>query len=811
MTNQFDYAMSVKHPAGLMTQATLESILDNPSVAEICDKVADIIAHILPETPKKEMREYKEKANALKKQLPIMIPHAHFTDHWRHVESAVESPWCSMDFDGLDDPRDTWSAILPQAEALGIVFAFVSPSGRGLKIIFRKPLNMNREAAQKWFADKVWMPDYDHTHDLARSCYLVPRKNVVWYKPELLFGTIEPTTESSENLTTENTETSTETEAESAETNTSVDDDAATGSAADELNYKGVPYATIIKKYWELFNFGQEPNEGDRNTKIFELACNLRHICGFNADLLCKVIPNYDGFPENEKRVTIENAVKEKRGRMPMKMAMLLNQIRAANTDSPEIVNAIDEAEEEDENFYINQIDVDKLPMGLRDCLDGLNKGLALPALVAIGPMIGTLATKIRFDIHGKKRGLNLFSLIVGDAASNKSEMDELDHLWMNVLREQDEVNLKVEDEYRNLPPKKKEQTKEPHVMIRCQALRTSVADVLYRLKHGEGLHIYSYAPEADQLASSNKSSWNDTSVLIRQAYDGSSYSSSYRSDKATNCYIKEVLWNITMCCTPDALFRVIPNYTDGEVTRVALARTPDNTYTSLGNTIQRSQQAADNIMRISRVLCHMQGDIVLPKLEQRCCEWLEKVRIRTMKNDDRTQARLRFRSGPTAMRFTAGYILCAYAEWLIKKIDHPGRGGKRAAWTDGCQTAEEFLDKHPELIPEQILQFQTPEMLDLFEILAEYFLDNTLYYFREKIENAQKRAMEGMQLINNRRLSSNDSLFGKLALEFSYEDAKFVKGTNATSNEVKQMIKNWKKSGLIEVIGYCKYRKVLS
>ena len=84
-----------------------------------------------------------------------------------------------------------------------------------------------------------------------------------------------------------------------------------TTSAAQD-NYLGIPYGEIIKKWWQMYNDGQEPMRSNRNTLTFELAVNLRHICGFDRNLLAQIIPCYDGFPEQEKMACINSALNEK-------------------------------------------------------------------------------------------------------------------------------------------------------------------------------------------------------------------------------------------------------------------------------------------------------------------------------------------------------------------------------------------------------------------------------------------------------------------------------------------------------------------
>ena len=60
-----------------------------------------------------------------------------------------------------------------------------------------------------------------------------------------------------------------------------------------EARYNGVLFKDIIRKYWELFNDGKEPVEGDRNALTFELAVTIRSICGYSLEKMMQVVPNY--------------------------------------------------------------------------------------------------------------------------------------------------------------------------------------------------------------------------------------------------------------------------------------------------------------------------------------------------------------------------------------------------------------------------------------------------------------------------------------------------------------------------------------
>ena len=138
----------------------------------------------------------------------------------------------------------------------------------------------------------------------------------------------------------------------------------------------------------------------------------------------------------------------------------------------------------------------------------------------------------------------------------------------------------------------------------------------------------------------------SDFSVMLRQSYDGTKYEREARSADAVNVHIDKLLWNVTMCGTPDALYRVVNNYTDGFQSRIAVARTPDNTFAPLEDKpFVLTDRQRERIQQIAHLLPLMYGEVVLPKLEAKGREWVERIRLETMKNDDRTKARQRFES----------------------------------------------------------------------------------------------------------------------------------------------------------------------
>ena len=587
---------------------------------------------------------------------------------------------------------------------------------------------------------------------------------------------------------------------------------AASTSAAQD-NYLGIPYGEIIKKWWQLYNDGQEPMRSNRNTLTFELAVNLRHICGFDRNLLAQIIPCYDGFPEQEKMACINSALNEKITQMPKRLKDVLSVIRqermkqgnaggGSAADNEALVNALDEANAKDDLFYFNALP--KLPQGIRDSISAVGPALALPVITAICPAIGMLATGVKVSVHGKMNSLNLISYIAGDFASGKGSIDPVIDAWTSEVKEMDKMYQQKEDEWRakkRAAKNKKEQPEEPKLPVRCLTLNNTVANLAERLANTEGKHAFSFTPEADTVAQKWKSAMSDFSVMLRQAYDGTSYEREARSADAVNVHIDRLLWNVVMCGTPDALYRVVSNYTDGFQSRIIVAKTPDNTFTPLSdNMYVMNERQRDRIIQIAHLLPLMSGEVVLPKLEEKGRKWLEQIRLETMKNDDKVKARQRFRICPTTMRMMTCIMLCKVLETLIQK--------------HGFNGAEKQLKESPDLWKGMLVKTQTPAMLNVFDVLADYQLDNALYFFRSRIEDAFSSKNYCSQSAYDRsRRGKNDSIFERLDVTFTFEQAEqqsiALKGASATHETVKQMLKNWKRQGLICVLPDMRYQKV--
>ena len=718
-------------------------------------------------------------------------------------KTASKSVGMDIDFKApcelSEEEQKTWLAecmakvpemVLAKKDELGLLMLERSAT-KGYHLVFRRREGLSQEENLRWASDLLGVKFDDKAKDITRVFFTTTGdpEELIFLDDEIFNqepGSTQPSQspDVTNGLTTERSDNSLTT--------------------IYPKDYHGIPFEVILKKYWEVNNRGFEPTQGDRDTLTYQLACDLRHICGRNFEWLDQVIPCYDGFPLEEKRAKIKSALASEFNGFPSRLRNVLNVLQVSDdscSDGSE-TGMMEDAEDEQLSTFTALLSTRKMPQGVRDSIDAVGPQLTMPVVTAVCPCIGALATGVTLDVHGHKRGLNLIAYIAGDFASGKGSIDPVVEAWMSEVQALDDMYTQQEDEWRKKKKasiNKKDQPEEPMLPIRNLTLNNTVANLAQQLANIEGKHAFSFTPEADTVAQKWKSTMSDFSVMLRQSYDGSKYERRAKSVDAVNVNIKHLLWNVTMCGTPDALYRVVSNYTDGFQSRIAVARTPDNTFAKLEDKpFVLTDRQREHIQQVAHLLPLMYGEVVLPKLEAKGREWLEKIRLETMKNDDRIRARQRFRVCVTAQRMICCLMLCKVAEQLIQK--------------HGLNGAETRLKQQPNLWKELLLKAQTPTMLEAYDVIADSLLENALYFFRSRIEHAFK-SRDYVGVGERRKRGKNDSIFERLDIQFSYEQAMqhsvAVKGANVNQNTVRQMLKNWRRQGLVVLEEDGTYRKL--
>ena len=224
---------------------------------------------------------------------------------------------------------------------------------------------------------------------------------------------------------------------------------ASAGTAKKYPNsYHGIPFEAILKKYWEMNNGGYEPNEGDRDTLTYQLACDLRHICARNAEWLDQVIPCYDGFPIEEKRQKIANALKSSYEGMPGRLRDVLDALEGRKSKAPEEPEPSEQAALPEQ---IPEMPADKkLPKLIRLLTRNTPNQYKAAVAHAVFPPLGTHLKEVSFEYTDYvPHEATLMNCLMAHTGAGKGCIDEPIKHIMADIKERDKENTRREEAWK--------------------------------------------------------------------------------------------------------------------------------------------------------------------------------------------------------------------------------------------------------------------------------------------------------------------------------------------------------------------------
>ena len=341
-----------------------------------------------------------------------------------------------------------------------------------------------------------------------------------------------------------------------------------TASRSFPTDYKGIPYADIIGKYWELFNEGKEPTTGDRDTLTYQLACDLRHICGRDEEWLYRVIPCYDGFPPEEKRKKIQSALTAKSEGMPYRLKQVLQALKAQAgvratggtlTTPPPMPRRLPPL-------------IRLLTRNVPDIYKPAVASAVFPALAA--------------HLHGVKfrywdnveHEATFMNVLIGRQSVGKGAIKKPIEYIMDDIRLRDIPNREREAEWKQKNPTAK-QKKDPRPKDICiQMLIDNLTDAVFNQRivdaHNNGeRYVYTIVDEIDALKKvTSRGTVDEVGLLIRKAFDNS-LAGQERVGADSVSGIAPLRWNFNASTTPPnarKFFHKMVN--DGTVSRLDIA-----------------------------------------------------------------------------------------------------------------------------------------------------------------------------------------------------------------------------------------------
>ena len=730
--------------------------------------------------------KYRETHDAaLKRKLPAFIFQATFDETtskagkvgaWRKQAATRLTGLVVMDIDHVENPQEvyeSWFKAL-NLETLGILLIYITPSGKGLKIVFKADVAKGNLIDNQHAMAKVLGVEVDEScKDASRMSFICKETDILYLDKEL--------------FTYENKEFG-ERYNDLYRDGHSAAEKSALGSAANQRDrlpvsvlkqepvpadspvdsqpsFKGIPYSEIINEWWKLN--GGEPQEGERNVKLYQLAVSLRAICDNNRELLLEIMPRL-GLDEQELRNIVESACKEP----PKGLSKMMQSILAMSDGRGKMEDVSHQPSNIDHLLWEWGAEIEALseeyPL-LKDICKGLKRNQYPAALFVAGGLMMTLMTRCTYRFYHRPeelRRLNNSTLIIGDPASGKSFATRLFKLLASPIVAADKIGKDAINAYREQMRTKganKEKPKKPKVVVRIHPARTSnaqfIQDMVNAVEDVNGepmqLHMLTFDTELDNTLSLQKGgAYIDKQALQLKAFhneeDGQAYSN-------VDSVFQEfyVIWNYIYTGTPIALKKMVneQNFGSGLATRLTCIPLPATNFEMMSRESFVDYDSDERLKAWAEKLDKMKGELSVQKIVDELYDWTARRMEDAKENDSKADEMLLKRCAYHGLNFAAPFIVMRHWDKMKQ---------------DGQYWCGEFeTDEVDWRLAELITNIQYACQRHYFGAMAENYFDN-------KLKDAS---------VNVQRKQKTFEAFERLPEEFANEDVMRCFNLSSTSS----------------------------
>ena len=752
--------------------------------------------------------KYRETGEAsLKRKLPAFIFQATFDETeskagklgaWRKQSATRLTGLVVMDIDHVENPREVFEswrlATGDKADRTrkdDILLVYVTPSGKGLKVVFKADANIGNLIDNQYvMARELGNVTIDESgKDSSRMSYICKESDILYLDKELFTYENKAFSERYTALYRDgHSQATKEDETVISQTPPVVDERNAS------LSFKGVPYEEIIAEWWR--QNGGEPQEGERNVKLYQLAVNLRAICDNNKSLLLQIMPRL-GLSEEEVHSIVESACKETPKGVSKMMQTILKAKNLSLGPGPS-----DRLAEENMNRWLwewgEQIEKlsENFPL-LKDICKGLKRNQYPAALFVAGGLMMTLMTRCTYRFYHRPeelRRLNNSTLIIGDPASGKSFATRLFKLLAAPIVAADQIGKDAINAYREQMRTKganKEKPKKPKVVVRIHPARTSnaqfIQDMVNATEEVDGepmqLHMLTFDTELDNTLSLQKGgAYIDKQALQLKAFhneeDGQAYSN-------VDSVFQEfyVIWNFIYTGTPLALKKMVneQNFGSGLATRLTCIPLPATNFQMMSREREVDLESDERLKAWAEKLDRMKGELSVQKIVDELYEWTARRMADAEENDSKAEEMLLKRCAYHGLNFSAPFI-------VMRHWDQMKQDGQ--FWCGSFET-----DETDWRLAELMTNIQYACQRHYFGALAEAYFDN-------KLKDASVNVMRRQKTLEG---------FSRLPDEFTTEDVMRIYKLSSTGS-ARMKISRLQKDHIVEKTGMengiAKYRK---
>ncbi len=607
-----------------------------------------------------EMHRALDEAGRWKKMLPVFCFQATFPDGKRSNKGAKPNGLVMIDLDGLEEPRKTFGELLAKDKDFFVgqaVLVTITPSGHGLRVVFKGNQQMDYVENQHWFGEHFGVKVDEACKDLARCSFAVPEKYVI-FESEGLFVFDEALKEeggraSAEPKLTEKQMTTTPSESSEQK-----------GTVLEQLErddegrflYRGIRIDDIIEQFFALT--GGKLASGERNMRLQRLAVNLRYILENDAEAVKAVIMKHAaGLAETEVASIAKKACEYSMNCvMPKTLQAAIENVKVRMRKDED---KQDDGEEGslsmvqtgynelsvDYEFVNSRIDEIKFPASMNATMAGVPKEMRMGALLAMLPFLYTLQTRICFKFYdGRWCRLSGQTYVLGDAASGKSFINEIAAAWLAPINAIDMMNRAKLDEWKEKKQKAgqgKMTEARPKLVIRNLPTQSSLATIQERMKNAKEmartldgnvefvrhLHCVTWDSEIATLLRTLKQNFSSFLDILIKSFHDEKYGSDYQNTESVNA-IFNTHWNVCFGGTWLSGKKLFGDATNGHPLRAMIFPMPGRHFEMIernGNARSRKQEET---IRAAAYLCNAQeieGNVICKQLNDALYEWCKR------------------------------------------------------------------------------------------------------------------------------------------------------------------------------------------
>lgn len=543
--------------------------------AELFDKYSESTRSLCAKIAKAHDDGNDELKAKLKKDLPVITWQASFVQGIRKNANAQPSGLFMFDVDHVDNPFKLWSGIIGRKDELGILFAGMTASRHGLRLVAKcRPEFTTIAECQKWLAKEIGC-DYDAScKDWARSSFVVAPEYTYFanYKalfedePDCVYNIDAQSTEQPDIVLEEVTDQ--------------------TGTLfGTQTEYEGIPLKDICTMWFE--QHGGLPQKGSRNQELFRLATKLRYICDFNAANIVDALPACGLSRQEVTRIAQQAISTTRAAEMPRDFSDFLSRLRQQRELQKDCGVQVLETGEFEKLTDITK--VPPLPPIFRQVYNAAPTDFKLAAMICQLPILGTLGSRLRaryldntlhspsFQVSleapqasGKSFVRRLVNMELSQIIKADTEAREKEHEYNERIKELKMMNIKIDK-------KNKDEVlgERPVPLIRIMPATASITQLLIRMYNAKGLHLFATAEEIDTVYKAFKRGFSNLGDLQRCAFDNAEYGQDYASENSFSGIVK-LYYNTLYLGTPKAMRRFYPDVEDGLVSRVFFVTLPD-------------------------------------------------------------------------------------------------------------------------------------------------------------------------------------------------------------------------------------------